>query len=140
MLVYLDNYLVYLRMAGMPFVRVSEAVVHDLHGTRFTSYIRPAGGARDLAAWRCEIPAGEVARPHVISHEETFYVLSGRLLFTIGDETAELGPGDAAAAPAGSTLAVGNPAEQPAQMWLVTRVGLTATMADGTTITPPWAN
>ena len=124
----------------MPFVRAAEAVVHELHGTRFTSYIRPASGGRDLAAWRCEIPAGAVATPHVISQEETFYVLSGRLLFTIDDETAELGPGDAAVAPADSALGIDNPADQPAQMWVTTRVGLTAKLADGTTITPPWVN
>src|SRR4051794_19214053 len=101
-------------MADMPFVRADDAVVHDLHGTRFTSYISPASGGRDLAAWRSEIPPGTAAQPHMISHEETFSALPGRLLFTIDDETAELGPGDAAVATAGSTLAIGNPADQPA--------------------------
>jgi hypothetical protein len=31
-------------------------------------------------------------------------------------------------------------AGQAAQVWVTTRTGLTATLADGTTITPPWAN
>ncbi|MFG3025563.1 cupin domain-containing protein [Streptomyces sp. NPDC048254] len=124
----------------MPFIRSHEAVVHEIHGARFVSYVRPGTGSRDLAAWRGEIPAGTVGPAHVISHEETFYVLSGRLRLTIDAETAELGVGDAAVAPAGSELAVANTTDQPAHMWVTTRVGLRAKLADGNTITPPWAN
>ena len=124
----------------MPFIRTDEAVVHEIHGVRFTSYIRPATGSRDLAAWRGEIPPGTVATPHVISQEEAFYVLSGRPRFTIDGETADLGPGDAAIAPAGSTLSVSNPADHPVRIWVTTRIGLSAELADGTTLTPPWAN
>ncbi|MFC7219428.1 cupin domain-containing protein [Streptomyces polyrhachis] len=75
-----------------------------------------------------------------MSHEETFYVLSGRLQLTIGGESAELGAGDAAVAPAASELAVANTTDQPAHMWVTTRAELSATMADGSTITPPWAH
>jgi quercetin dioxygenase-like cupin family protein len=124
----------------MPVIRSGEAIIHELHGVRFTSYVSPTTGSRDLAAWRGEIPAGTIATAHVISHEEAFYVLSGRLRLTIDDETVELGPGDAAVVLAGSTLALGNPADRPAQIWVTTRVGLSATLADGTTIAPPWAN
>ncbi|MEU7136049.1 cupin domain-containing protein [Streptomyces sp. NPDC046261] len=124
----------------MPFIRSNEAAVHEIHGVRFTSYVRPATGSRDLAAWRGEIPAGTVAQPHVISHEEAFYVLSGRLRLTIDGETAELGAGDAAVAPAGSALAVANTTDEPASMWVTTRVGLSAELSDGSTLTPPWAN
>ncbi|MCB5910037.1 cupin domain-containing protein [Streptomyces pinistramenti] len=124
----------------MPFIRSNEAVVHDIHGARFTSYVIPATGSRDLAAWRAEIPAGTVTPAHVISHEEAFYILSGRLQLTINGETAELNDGDAAVAPAGSALAVANTTDKPAQMWVTTRAGLSATMADGSTLTPPWAN
>ncbi|NEC86424.1 cupin domain-containing protein [Streptomyces sp. SID12501] len=99
----------------MPFIRSTEAVAHEIHGGRFVSYVRPDTGSRDLAAWRTEVPAGMVGPAHTISHEETFYVLSGRLRLTIGGESAELGVGDAAVASAGSEL------------------------ADGSTITPPWA-
>ncbi|GGU70608.1 cupin [Streptomyces albospinus] len=124
----------------MPFISSDEAVVHEIHGARFTSYIRPATGSRDLAAWRAEIPAGTMAPRHVISQEEAFYVLSGRLRLTIDGETAELGAGDAAVAPAGSALSVSNPADGPATMWVTTRVGLGAELDDGSTLTPPWAN
>lgn len=124
----------------MPFIRSGEAVAHEIHGTGFISYVRPATGSRDLAAWRGEIPAGTVAPEHVISQEEVFYVLSGRLRLTIDGESAELGTGDAAVAPAGSALAVVNPTAAPAHIWVTTRVGLTAEMADGSTLAPPWAN
>jgi quercetin dioxygenase-like cupin family protein len=124
----------------MPFIRSDEAVVHEIHGARFVSYVRPGTGSRDLAAWRGEIPAGTVAPVHVISHEETFYVLSGRLRLTIGGESAELGAGDAAVAPAGSELSVANATDRPAHMWVTTRVGLSARLADGSTLTPPWTH
>ncbi|MFJ2647144.1 cupin domain-containing protein [Streptomyces sp. NPDC087420] len=124
----------------MSFIRSDEAVVHEIHGTRFVSYVRPGTGSRDLAAWRGEVPAGTVAPAHVISEEETFYVLSGRLRLTIDGETAELDPGDAAVAPAGSEVAVANTTDRPAHMWVTTRAGLTARLADGSTIAPPWAH
>ncbi|MDJ0383495.1 cupin domain-containing protein [Streptomyces sp. G-G2] len=123
----------------MPFIRADEAIAHEIHGGRFVSYVRPGTGSRDLASWRVEMPAGMVGPAHTISHEETFYVLSGRLRLTIGDEGAELGAGDAAVAPAGSRLAVANTTDQPVHMWVTTLVGLTAELADGSTISPPWA-
>ncbi|THA44014.1 cupin domain-containing protein [Streptomyces sp. A1136] len=124
----------------MPFIRGDEAVEYEIHGGRFVSYVRPGTGGRDLAAWRAEIPAGMVGPAHVISHEETFYVLSGRLRLSIGGETAELGAGDAAVAPAGSELGVANTTDKPAHMWVTTRAGLTAELADGSTIAPPWTH
>lgn len=124
----------------MPFIRSDETVVHEIHGGRFVSYVRPGTGSRDLAAWCVEMPAATVGPTHRISHEETFYVLSGRLRFTIDGESAELRAGDAAVARAGSALAVANSTDQPAHMWVTTRVGLTAELADGSTITPPWAH
>ncbi|MFG2827874.1 cupin domain-containing protein [Streptomyces sp. NPDC048434] len=124
----------------MSFIRSNEAVVHEVHGARFVSYVRPATGSRDLAAWVCEVPAGTVPPVHVISQEEAFYVLSGRLRFSIDGESAELGPGDAAVAPAGSALAVANETDGPARMWVTTRTGLTAELADGSSMAPPWAH
>ncbi|MEU9192698.1 cupin domain-containing protein [Streptomyces hundungensis] len=124
----------------MPFIRSEEAVVHEIHGGRFVSYIRPDTGSRDLAAWRVEIPAAMVGPTHTISAEETFYILSGCLQLAIDGESAELVTGDAAVAPAGSELAIANTTDQPAHIWVTTRVGLTAKLADGDTLTPPWAS
>ncbi|WP_424216424.1 cupin domain-containing protein (plasmid) [Streptomyces sp. BI20] len=124
----------------MPFIRKSEATVHEVHGGRFLSYVRPATGSRELAAWEVEIPAGAAGPAHVISEEETFLVLSGRVRLTIDTEGAELVAGDAAVAPAGSALGVANAGDGPARMWVTTRVGLTAELAGGGCFVPPWAN
>ncbi|MET9496817.1 cupin domain-containing protein [Streptomyces sp. NPDC006552] len=123
----------------MPFIRSAEAVVHEIHGGRFVSYVRPATGSRDLAAWRVELPAAMSGPTHTISAEETFYVLTGRFRLTIDGEAAELSAGDAAVAPAGSALGVANPGDQPAHIWVTTRAGLTAELPDGSTLAPPWA-
>ncbi|AUG77561.1 cupin [Kitasatospora sp. MMS16-BH015] len=124
----------------MPFIRAHEATVYEIHGATFTSYARPAGGSRSLAAWRGELPPRLVAPAHTVSHEEVFYVLSGRPRLTIDGECADLVAGDAAVAPAGSTLSVENPLDEPARLWVTTEIGLSATLADGTVLTPPWAN
>jgi hypothetical protein len=40
----------------LPVVRAADAVVHDLHGSRFTSYAAPARGSTELRAWRLDVP------------------------------------------------------------------------------------
>jgi quercetin dioxygenase-like cupin family protein len=47
------------------------------------------------------VPAGFKAEPHAHDHESLVYVLSGRIRATVGDETRELGPGDAVLHPIG---------------------------------------
>jgi quercetin dioxygenase-like cupin family protein len=46
-------------------------------------------------------PAGFQAQPHAHDHESLVYVVSGSILATVGDETRELGPGDAVLHPVG---------------------------------------
>jgi quercetin dioxygenase-like cupin family protein len=46
-------------------------------------------------------PAGFKAQPHAHEHESLVYVLSGRIRATVGEETHELGPGDAVLHPVG---------------------------------------
>jgi quercetin dioxygenase-like cupin family protein len=124
----------------MPFIAANDAVVHDLHGVRFASYASSARGSEELCAWRGEVPAGSSGQAHTISREEVFLVLSGSLRLTIDGDSRLLGTGDVAIAPAGSTLDVANPTEEPAGMWVTTSVGLTATLPDGSRISPPWAS
>jgi quercetin dioxygenase-like cupin family protein len=124
----------------MPFVPATEAVAHEMHGVRFVSYILPARGSRELCAWRGEIPGGTAGPAHTITREEVFLVLSGTVRFSIDGEVSVLRAGDAAVAPAGSSLGVGNPTEEPASMWVTTSVGLEAVLADGTTVSPPWVS
>jgi quercetin dioxygenase-like cupin family protein len=47
-------------------------------------------------------PAGFKAEPHAHDHESLVYVVSGRIRAAVGDETRELGPGDAVLHPIGT--------------------------------------
>ncbi|MFD9128407.1 cupin domain-containing protein [Kitasatospora sp. NPDC059571] len=123
----------------MPVVRPEQAVRHETHGARFLVHASPATGAAVLRAWRLEIPAGTAGVEHTISHEEVFHLLAGSAVVAIDGRPATLAAGDTAVAPAGSTLRVDNPGPGPAAAWVTTTAGLTATLADGTVITPPWA-
>ncbi|GGM01877.1 cupin [Streptomyces fumigatiscleroticus] len=122
----------------MPVVRPSEAVVHEMHGARFVSYATPLTGSRELCAWRGEIPAGTRAPVHTVSHEEILHVLDGELLVTLDGRTERVAAGDTLIVNSGSALGVENPADRTAVTWVTTSVGLSAELADGTRITPPW--
>ncbi|MFC1409775.1 cupin domain-containing protein [Streptacidiphilus sp. N1-12] len=124
----------------MPYVRGHQAVVHEIHGVRFTAHANSGTGSRQIAAWQGEVPAGTVGVPHTVSHEEVIHVLSGALRFTIDGESADLGAGDTVIVPAGSLFGLDNLGTDTATTWVTTSVGLTATLPDGSTLTPPWAN
>ncbi|MEV5439119.1 cupin domain-containing protein [Streptomyces sp. NPDC052682] len=124
----------------MPVVHPPEAVVHEIHGVRFVSYATPHTGSEDLCAWRGEIPAGTKAPAHTVSKEEILHLLDGELLVTLDGEQHRVTAGDTVIVNAGSTLAVENPADRTALTWVTTLLGLEATLADGTRISPPWAN
>jgi quercetin dioxygenase-like cupin family protein len=124
----------------MPFIRSSDAVTHEIHGARFVSYAAPRTGSMELAAWRGEVQPGTKAPAHTVSREEIFLVLVGELALTLDGRTERVGAGDTVIINAGSTLSVENPTDQTAITWVTTSVGLTAELADGTVLTPPWAN
>ncbi|MFG3103740.1 cupin domain-containing protein [Streptomyces sp. NPDC048182] len=124
----------------MPVVRSSEAVVHEIHGARFVSYAAPRTGSRELAAWRVEIPAGSGGPAHRVSREEVFHLLDGELVVTVDGRTERVAAGDTVIINPGATLALENPADRTATAWVTTSVGLEAELADGTRLTPPWAN
>lgn len=124
----------------MPFVTATDAVAHEIHGVRFVSYAAPALGSEELCAWRSEVPAGVTGLPHTITREEVFLVLSGSPELSVDGETRSLEPGDAAIARPGSSIVLYNRTEEPATLWVTTSIGLEATMADGSRISPPWAN
>lgn len=124
----------------MPIVRSSEAVTHEIHGARFVSYATPLTGSKELCAWRGEIPAGTKAPAHTVNREEIFLLLIGELLITLDGRTERISAGDTVIINPGATLTVENPTDHTAVSWVTTSVGLTAELADGTVITPPWAN
>ncbi|PRX98807.1 cupin domain-containing protein [Allonocardiopsis opalescens] len=123
----------------MPVIRAADATVHEAHGSRFVSYANRASAGGELRAWRLEVPGATAGLAHRISREEVFYLLSGALRITIDGVGAELAPGDAAVAPAGSVVGVDNPGEGPAAVWVTTGAGLGAVLPDGSWLSPPWA-
>jgi quercetin dioxygenase-like cupin family protein len=144
----------------MPIVRAGDTVVHDLHGSRFTSYTAPSRGGKELCAWRLDVPAGSEGVPHTVTREEIVFVLSGTLGVSLTDGTNKptgpqpndpqteggpglnnpqtCAPGDAIVIPPGATLRISNPGDEPASAWVTTSAGLEAVLADGTRLTPPW--
>ncbi|MFD0314033.1 cupin domain-containing protein [Streptomyces flavalbus] len=124
----------------MPVVRSSEAVTHELHGARFVSYVTPRTGGRELCAWRGEIPAATRAPAHSVSREEVLHLLDGELLVTLDGQTERVTAGDTVVVNAGAVFAVENPTDRPALTWVTTSVGMTAELADGTHVTPPWTH
>ncbi|MFI5821625.1 cupin domain-containing protein [Streptomyces rishiriensis] len=124
----------------MPVVRSSEAVTHEIHGARFVSYATPLTGSKELCAWRGEIPAGTKAPAHTVNREEIFHLLVGELVLTLDGRAERIRAGDTVIVNPGATLAVENPTDHTALSWVTTSIGLEAELADGTRITPPWAN
>ncbi len=80
----------------MPVVHAADAVIHDMHGSRFTSYAAPSRGSAELCAWRLDVAPGSQGVTHAVSREEILFVLSGTLHVTLGD-----GPAAGRARPAG---------------------------------------
>jgi mannose-6-phosphate isomerase-like protein (cupin superfamily) len=122
----------------VPVIHATESVVHQLHGTSFTSYAAPAHGSKELCAWRIEIPGRTEGVPHHVSREEVLYVLSGTIRATVGDQSEEAAAGDVILVPAGSRFSADNLADEPVTAWVTTSVGFAGILPDGSWITPPW--
>lgn len=122
----------------MPVLREDDAAVHEVHGSRFTSYVAPSRGSRELAAWRLDVPAGLRGVAHRPSREEALLVLDGELTVSLDGIEHRLQRGDVALVPANSELRI-DAGPEGASAWVTTTPGLEATLADGTRFAPPWA-
>lgn len=122
----------------MPVIHARDAVVHQMHGSSFTSYATPERGSKELCGWRIEIPGRTEGVPHQVSREEVLYVLGGTMRVILNDQTCEAAPGDVIVVPAGSRFCVDNPTDEPATAWVTTSVGFAGIMPDGSWIRPPW--
>lgn len=122
----------------MPVVRSEGAEAFEVHGSRFTSFFRSAGGSTELCAWMLRVPPEAPGAPHQPSHEEVLLVLEGELQVELDGERSAVGPHDAVLVPAGSDLRV-NGGPDGATAWVTTTSGLEALLSDGTSIRPPWA-
>jgi quercetin dioxygenase-like cupin family protein len=122
----------------MPIVHATDAAVHELHGSRFTSYAAPARGSQELCAWLLEVPAGSHGAAHTVTREEILFTLRGALRVMLDDQPGELAPGDMLLVPAGSSVRVDNTSSESASAWVTTSVGFEGVLADGSRISPPW--
>jgi mannose-6-phosphate isomerase-like protein (cupin superfamily) len=121
----------------MPVVREEDAVTHEIHGSVFRSYVSGRSGSQ-LCAWRLNVPAGKAGTSHRPDHDEVFLVLAGVFRPTVNGSTMEMGPDEVLLVQAGDEFSAGaGPAG--ATCWVATTPGLTATMTDGSTTRPPWA-
>lgn len=123
----------------MPVIRATEGVVHEIHGATFTAYANSSTGSSELCAWNLRIPPNQPGTAHRISREELFLVIAGTPRMSLDGEEFDLAAGDVAVAPAGSLLEVTNPGPRDSAIWVTAGTGLSATMADGSRLTPPWA-
>ena len=122
----------------MPVLTSADATPHELHGARFTAYVAPSRGSTQLCAWRLDLPADSPGVEHRVSHEELLLVLDGTLHVSVDGVAGRAERGHVVHVPAGSRLRVGTGAG-PATAWVTTTPGLTAELADGTQLAPPWA-
>lgn len=123
----------------MPHLTTATTRRFDMHDVTFTSYASSATGATRLAAWRVDVAPGTPGQVHAMSQEECLTVLTGSLDVEIDDEAFTARAGDAVLVPAGAAFRVSNRTDEPAAAWVTTLLGMTATMADGAPVTPPWA-
>jgi|SoiMethySBSTD1v2_1073268.scaffolds.fasta_scaffold296362_3 mannose-6-phosphate isomerase-like protein (cupin superfamily) len=122
----------------MTVIRAAEAPRFELPGVEFTALAAPSRGSAGLCTWRLTVhPDRPEPEPHTLDQDEVFMVLSGTV--RVRPDAPELGPGDAVVVPAGEPIALVNTGSAPAELYVAIRAGFVGTMADGSTISPPWA-
>ena len=122
----------------MPVVRAVDAAPFEMHGSHFLSYVSPIRGSSELCAWQLTVPAHLRGTAHRPSREEVMLVLDGELRVTLDGVSSALRRGDVLLIAANSELRV-DAGPDGATAWVTTTPGLEAVTADGTRVTPPWA-
>ncbi|MFI6676657.1 cupin domain-containing protein [Kribbella sp. NPDC050470] len=122
----------------MQVVRADEAPVFELPGVRFTVMAAPSLGSAGLCTWKLTVDPGAGGdQPHTVDRDEVFMVLDGTVQVTPDGD--KLGAGDAVVVAAGEPIRLTNLGAGPAELYVAVTAGFTGTMADGTTVQPPWA-
>jgi quercetin dioxygenase-like cupin family protein len=122
----------------MPVLRPADAVRHEVHGASFHALVAPSRGSTELCAWRLEVPPHQVGAPHRPSREEVLLVLDGDLTVVLDGHAEAVAAGDVVLVPARAELRVDG-GTTTASVWVTTSPGLEAELADGSRLTPPWA-
>jgi quercetin dioxygenase-like cupin family protein len=95
-------------LAGHPSEPGGGIQVCERLGARF--------GARHLSVFLLEFAAGAEIRGHRHPYEESFFILSGRVLFALDGRAYELGPGDFGFVPIAAGHAWHNPGPAPCRL------------------------
>jgi quercetin dioxygenase-like cupin family protein len=122
----------------MQVIRAADAPRFQLPGVEFTVLASPSLGSASLCTWRLTVDPGVRGdAPHTLDRDEIFTVLSGTVQVT--PDGPELTTGDAVTVAAGEPISLTNLGSGPAVLQVAITAGFTGTMADGTTVQPPWA-
>ena len=123
----------------MAVIAAPTAPTHELAGARFTALASPTRGSTDTSVWLVEIDPGTAPRPHELTREEIFVVLSGSAAVQIGESHQTATVGDTIVVPAGVSFALAPDGGQPLRALCCLPVGGQARLAGGEPFTPPWA-
>lgn len=123
----------------MPIIKSASAPSFDLHGAKFTGLAAPSRGASETSVWRVALAPATPGTRHTVDREEIFVALGGRAVVELGDETAELLPGDALVVPSNVPFSIANPHAEPFEAVVALPVGGRAMLPGGEPFVPPWA-
>ena len=122
----------------MHVLRAADAPRFQLPGVEFAGLAAPSRGSAGLCTWKLTVDPGVGGdAPHTVDRDEVFLVLRGSVQVTPDGDKLE--PGDVVVVPAGEPIALTNLGSGPAELYVAITAGFTGTLADGTTIQPPWA-
>ena len=122
----------------MSMIKADEAPRFELPGIQFTGLAAPSRGSGELCTWRIRVAPGlDSPDPHTLDRDEVFMVLAGSVRITPHGPVA--GPGDVVVVPAGDPIQLSNPGDSTAEVYVAITAGFTGTLADGTSVRPPWA-
>jgi mannose-6-phosphate isomerase-like protein (cupin superfamily) len=101
--------------------RDRSAIINTLHGSEIRPLIdRTTSGVTQCSLAEEMLPPGCAVSPHHHREvEEIYYLVSGRGLMTVGDETREVGAGDAVYIPRGHRHSLKNNGIEPIRLILV---------------------
>lgn len=119
-------------------IRAAEAPRFELPGVEFTAAAAPSRGSEQVCTWRLTVaPGHDTDEAHTVDATEIFMVAAGSVRITPDGEPVH--PGDTVVVPAGDPIRLVNLGDDPAELYVAIAAGFTGTLADGSTIRPPWA-